>query len=297
MLNFLLVGAAGYIAPRHLKAIRDTGNNLLAVVDPHDSVGILDSYFRNVSYFQEFERFDRHVDKLIRNGTKIDYVSICSPNYLHDAHIRFGLRVGANIICEKPLVIKAENCHVLEEKEREYNTKVNTILQLRLHPAIIALKQKIDHEQSKKHNVKLTYFTSRGPWYLYSWKGDNVKSGGLAMNIGIHFFDMLMWIFGDCISVGVNEKSDTTIAGTMELEKANVDWQLSIDYDRLPEQCKIDDRSTYRSVVVDGKELEFSDGFADLHTKAYEEIIDDRGFGIKDCYSSIRLVNEIMEIQ
>lgn len=288
--NFILTGAAGYIAPRHLKAIKETGNNLLAVTDPHDSVGILDSYFPNVAYFREFERFDRHVDKLLRNGTKIDYLTVCSPNYIHDAHVRFGLRIGANVICEKPLVIKPDNCNGLIEMEREKGRKVNTILQMRLHPKVQELKKLVDGSKDM-HSVDLTYVTPRGSWYLNSWKGDEQKSGGLLMNIGIHFFDILLCIFGPAKGVRIFDRSPTIVRGELDLEKATVCWLLSIDNANLPEAFK--ENRTCRLFKIDNKEMEFSDGFRNLHTKSYEEILAGRGFGIEDCYPSIQLVDDI----
>src|SRR4029078_2614505 len=235
MKNFALVGAAGYIAPRHMKAIKDTGNNLIAALDKHDSVGILDNYFPEADFFTEFERFDRHLEKLKRQGKKIDFVSVCSPNYLHDAHIRFGLRIGANVICEKPIVLNPWNIDALEEIEKETGNRVFTILQLRLHPAIVALKEKIANPSpSKKYQIELQYIPSRGNWYHNSWKGDVSKSGGIATNIGVHFFDMLIWIFGDVKESKVIQQNQKTAAGNLELEKATVNWMLSIDSNTLP---------------------------------------------------------------
>jgi len=292
--NFAITGVAGYIAPRHLRAIKETGSRLVAAVDPHDSVGILDRYFFNVAYFREFERFDRHIDKLRRNRSDeaVDYVSICSPNYLHDAHIRFALREEADAICEKPLVLNPWNCDALQELEREAGRKVYTVLQLRLHPTVQALKKKFSSDNGK-HEVELKYITSRGKWYLYSWKGDLEQSGGLATNIGIHFFDMLMWIFGPVTDMEVHEAEHTRTSGELELKRAHVKWQLSIDHADLPEVCEKNGQTTYRSVNIDGEEVEFSEGFTDLHTNVYENILAGNGFGIEDARPSIELVHRI----
>ena len=296
MKNFAITGVAGYIAPRHLKAIKDTGNNLIAALDPHDSVGILDRYFPDVSFFTEFERFDRHLEKLRRvsNEEKVDYVSICAPNHLHDAHIRLALRIGADAICEKPLVLNPWNLDALQELEVETGKKVNTILQLRVHPAIVNLKEKIQKNKSdKKHDVCLTYITSRGPWYDYSWKGVPENSGGVATNIGIHFFDMLSWIFGDVKSYELHLSEVKKMSGFIELENANVKWFLSIDRKDLPKEAVDKGKPTYRSITVDEDELEFTEGFTDLHTKVYEEILKGNGFGIEDARNSVRLVYEL----
>lgn len=294
MKNFVLVGAGGYIAPRHMKAIKDTNNNLLAALDKHDSVGILDNYFPNADFFIEFERFDRHIEKLKRQGTQTDYVSVCSPNYLHDAHIRFGIRIGADVICEKPLVLNPWNLEALLEIEEETKQKVYTILQLRLHPAVIALRERIKNGPAdKKYDIKLTYITSRGHWYHTSWKGDIQKSGGIATNIGVHFFDMLLWIFGGVKENIVNEHSTDTAAGRLELEKASVSWFLSIDANTLPEKIKNAGKRTFRSLTVDGDEFEFSEGFTELHTQSYEEILKGNGFRIIETLPSIRLVHQI----
>ncbi|MBS1680866.1 MAG: Gfo/Idh/MocA family oxidoreductase [Bacteroidetes bacterium] len=294
MKNFALIGAAGYIAPRHLQAIRDTGNNLVAALDRFDSVGIMDSYFPKADFFTEFERFDRHIEKLRRNGQKIDYVSICSPNYLHDSHIRFALRHQADAICEKPLVLNPWNVDALEEIEKETGKKVYTILQLRLHPNIIQLKKEIEASPADKiFDVDLTYITSRGMWYHHSWKGDGLKSGGIATNIGIHFFDMLLWVFGDVKKIEMKSHAATTAAGYLELKKARVNWMLSIDETTLPEEAKSKGKRTYRSLKMNGKEIEFSDGFTELHTKSYAEILAGRGFGLKEARPSIELAHEI----
>ncbi len=294
MKNFVLIGAGGYIAPRHMKAIKETNNNLLAALDKHDSVGILDSYFPNADFFIEFERFDRHIEKLKRQGTQTDYVTVCSPNYLHDAHIRFGLRIGAGVICEKPLVLNPWNIEALMEIEKETGQNVYTILQLRLHPAVMALREKIKQgPPGKKHTINLRYITSRGHWYHTSWKGDISKSGGIATNIGVHFFDMLLWIFGEVKNSSVNTHDSDTASGILELEKASVNWFLSIDPNTLPEEAAKAGKRTYRSMIVDGEEFEFSDGFTELHTKSYEEILKGNGFRLEETLPSIQLVHSI----
>ncbi|MGN6803310.1 MAG: Gfo/Idh/MocA family protein [Ginsengibacter sp.] len=294
MKNFALIGAGGYIAPRHMKAIKDTNNKLIAALDKNDSVGVLDSYFPEADFFTEFERFDRHIEKLKRKGIKTDFVSVCSPNYLHDAHIRFGLRVGANVICEKPVVLNPWNIDALAEIEKETGNKIFTILQLRLHPSIISLKEKIESEtKGKKHEVNLEYITSRGHWYYASWKGDIQKSGGIATNIGVHFFDMLMWIFGDVRENIVNEHSHSTASGVLELENATVNWKLSIDYNNLPEEIKIQGKRTYRTLDIDGESFEFSDGFTELHTKSYQNILAGNGFPLMETRKAIQLVHDI----
>ena len=294
MKNFALIGAGGYIAPRHMKAIKDTGNNLIAALDKNDSVGILDSYFPDADFFTEFERFDRHLEKLKRLGKKIDFVSVCSPNYLHDAHIRFGLRIGADVICEKPVVLNPWNIDALEEIEKETGHKVFTILQLRLHPAIIALKKKIDAAPpGTKHTVDLQYITSRGHWYHTSWKGDITKSGGIATNIGVHFFDMLMWVFGPVKENNVTLHTKTTASGSLELEKATVNWMLSIDVNTLPENVRAAGKRTFRTLTIDGDAFEFSEGFTELHTQSYDDIISGKGFPMSESKSAIELVHKI----
>lgn len=293
-MTFSLIGAAGYIAPRHLKAISDTGNQLVAAYDPNDSVGIMDSWFPEAAFFTEFERFDRHIEKLRRNGQPIDYISICSPNYLHDAHIRFGLRNGAHVICEKPLVLNARNAEALLENEQETGKKVNTILQLRLHPALVALKQQMDQRPGTKE-VDLTYITARGNWYYASWKGQMPKSGGIATNIGIHFFDMLLWIFGPVLRNTVHLHTHDRAAGLLQLRSANIRWFLSINPDTLPPEAQAQGKRTFRSITVDGQEVEFSDGFTDLHTRSYQEILAGRGFGIQDILPATRLAQDIRE--
>lgn len=296
MKKFALIGAAGYIAPRHMKAIQDTNNDLIAALDPNDSVGIIDSFFPDASFFTEFERFDRHIDKLRRaNSNKaVDYVTICSPNYLHDSHIRFALRSGADVICEKPLVLNPWNIDGLVEMERDTGHQINTILQLRLHPAIIELKEKIAAgPKNKKYDVDLTYITSRGKWYLQSWKGDTKKSGGIATNIGVHFFDMLHFVFGDLQQNVVHLSTPTKAAGYLEYENARVRWFLSIDIDDVPAEVRETGQRTFRSITVDGEEIEFSGGFTDLHNRSYEEILAGRGFGLEENRVAINTVSTI----
>jgi len=289
-----LIGAGGYVAPRHMKSIKDTGNNLLAALDKHDSVGILDSYFPQADFFTEFERFDRHCEKLRRRGTPIHFVSICSPNYLHDAHARFGLRIGADVICEKPVVLNPWNVDALMEIEKETRRNVYTILQLRLHPAVIALREKIRKAPpGKKYNITLTYITSRGHWYHTSWKGDIQKSGGIATNIGVHFFDMLCWIFGDVKENIVHTHTADVASGKLELDKASVNWFLSIDATTLPEEIKKAGQRTFRSLTINGEEFEFSDGFTELHTISYKEILNGNGFLLAETLPSIKLVHQI----
>jgi len=289
-----LIGAGGYVAPRHMKSIKDTGNNLLAALDKHDSVGILDSYFPQADFFTEFERFDRHCEKLRRRGTPIHFVSICSPNYLHDAHARFGLRIGADVICEKPVVLNPWNVDALMEIEKETRRNVYTILQLRLHPAVIALREKIRKAPpGKKYNITLTYITLRGHWYHTSWKGDIQKSGGIATNIGVHFFDMLCWIFGDVKENIVHTHTADVASGKLELDKASVNWFLSIDATTLPEEIKKAGQRTFRSLTINGEEFEFSDGFTELHTISYKEILNGNGFLLAETLPSIKLVHQI----
>ncbi|QDH81247.1 Gfo/Idh/MocA family oxidoreductase [Echinicola soli] len=298
MKNFALIGAAGYIAPRHMKAIKDTNNQLLAAYDKFDSVGIIDSHFPNADFFTEFERFDRHVEKLKRGADKINYMSVCSPNYLHDSHIRFGLRVGANVICEKPLVLNPWNIDALKEVEQEHGTKVFNILQLRLHPSIIALKEKIQNgPKDKVYDIDLAYITSRGHWYYTSWKGDVTKSGGIATNIGVHFYDMLTWIFGDVKESVVHIHTHDRAAGYFELEKARVRWFLSINADTLPKAVKERGGRTYRSLTMEGEEIEFSDGFTELHTHSYQHILDGEGFGLDEARNSIQIVHDIRHME
>lgn len=296
MKNFALIGAAGYIAPRHMKAIRETGNNLVAALDVNDSVGIIDSHFPDADFFTEFERFDRHVDKLHRakSGKQIDYMSICSPNYLHDSHMRFALRSGADAICEKPLVLNPWNIDGLIEIEKDTGRKVNTILQLRLHPAILALKEKVAADKSgKKYEVDLTYITSRGHWYLQSWKGDERKSGGISTNIGVHFYDMLHFVFGALQDNKVHFNSPTKAAGYLEYERARVRWFLSIDVNDIPIDVRAAGQRTYRAITANGESVEFSDGFTDLHTVSYREILAGRGFGLEENRVAIETVSQI----
>jgi UDP-N-acetyl-2-amino-2-deoxyglucuronate dehydrogenase len=286
--NFGLIGVGGYIAVRHLKAIKDTGNNLLASLDKSDSVGLIDSYFPQSDFFVEFERFDRHFDKLKRNGTKIDYVSICSPNYLHDSHIRFALRHRADAICEKPIVLNPWNIDALQEIEKETGQKIFSVLQLRLHPKIAELREKIRNGPKEKvYDVDLTYVTSRGNWYNISWKGDIQKSGGIATNIGIHFFDMLGWIFGEVKNNVVNLSEPNKAGGYLELKNARVRWFLSLDYNDIPREVREKKQRTFRSITIEGEEVEFSEGFTDLHTATYRDIIDGHGFGLDDARQSV----------
>jgi UDP-N-acetyl-2-amino-2-deoxyglucuronate dehydrogenase len=294
MKNFALIGAAGFVSPRHMKAIKETGNNLVAALDKHDNVGVLDSYFPNADFFTEFERFDRHLEKIKRKGQMVDYISICSPNYLHDSHIRFALRYGANAICEKPLVLNPWNVDALSELVQETGRNVYTILQLRLHPAIIALREKIQKTPSSKvYDVDLSYITSRGSWYQISWKGDILKSGGIATNIGVHFFDMLIWIFGEVKNSTVKSHTATKAEGFLQLERARVNWFLSIDVNDVPASFREKGARTFRSLKIENEEIEFSDGFTDLHTKSYQHILEGKGFGIKEAKPSITLVHQI----
>lgn len=296
MKNFVLIGAAGYIAPRHLKAIKETGNNLLAALDKNDSVGILDSYFPNADFFTEFERFDRHCEKLRRNGTPIDYVSVCSPNYLHDAHIRFGLRIGADVICEKPVVLNPWNVDALMDMEKETGKKVYSLLQLRLHPAIIKLREEVRQSPpEKKYEVDLTYITPRGKWYLHSWKGDIDKSGGVATNIGLHFFDILLWIFGDVVQSLVTEHSTMNATGKLLLQKATINWTMSLENKKLPvgRQGQGQEMRSYRSLKIDGTELEFSSGFEELHTEFYRQILLQNAVHLEEAKKAIQLVHDI----
>jgi len=297
MKNFALIGAAGYVAPRHMRAIRDTGNRLVAAADPHDAVGVLDRWFLDVRYFPEIERLDRHLEKLRRGpkAERVHYVAICSPNYLHDAHVRLALRVGAKAICEKPLVINPWNLDQLAQLEAETRGEVRAILQLRHHPRLAALQERLGRDAGVRHRVKLAYVTGRGRWYQASWKGSEERSGGLATNIGVHFFDLLLWLFGEARSVEVHESDRSTMSGLLALERADVEWLLSVDFARLPFAAAPGAQTTHRSIAIDGTEVEFSDGFEDLHTRAYEEILAGRGYGIADARSSIELVHRIRE--
>ncbi len=294
MKNFVLIGAGGYIAPRHMKAIKDTGNNLLAAVDKNDSVGILDSYFPKADFFTEFERFDRHCEKLRRSNTPIHYVTVCSPNHLHDAHVRFGLRIGADVICEKPVVLNPWNVDALTDVEKETGKNVCTVLQLRHHPAIIALRENIlKGPAQKKYEIDLKYITARGNWYHTSWKGDIHKSGGIATNIGIHFFDALLWIFGDVKESIIHQHDRDMASGKLRLEKADISWMLSIDENQLPEEIKKTGSRTYRSLVIGGETIEFSNGFEELHTKAYENILAGNAIDLAETKKVIQLLHDV----
>ncbi|MBV9987999.1 MAG: Gfo/Idh/MocA family oxidoreductase [Chitinophagaceae bacterium] len=298
MYNFALIGAAGYIAPRHMAAIRDTKNNLIAAYDKFDSVGILDSFFPESHFFIEFERFDRYVDKLRRDPGKkaIDYISVCSPNYLHDSHIRFGLRSGCDVICEKPIVLNPWNIDGLLQMEKETGKKVYSILQLRIHPVIKALREKILNSGNKMFDVELTYVTSRGKWYMQSWKGDSNKSGGIATNIGVHFFDLLSYLFGEVKINRLYHSSSEKVSGYLEYSHARVKWFLSVDCNDLPEEQKKAGKRVFRSMTIDKEEIEFSEGFTDLHTRVYAEIMQGNGFGLEDARPAIATVAEIRNL-
>lgn len=297
--NMALIGAAGYIAPRHMRAIKETGNRIVAAMDPKDSVGIIDSYFPESAFFVEFERFDRHLDKLRRrgDGSAVDFVAICSPNYLHDSHIRFALRAGAHAICEKPLVVNPWNAEALKDIENDNGRKVHTILQLRLHPSIIALRERVAAavaaDPDVRFEIDLTYITSRGSWYFASWKGEDVKSGGIAANIGVHFFDMLLWVFGPLVESRTQTLTDDVGSGFLRFRNADVRWFLSINEQYLPEAIKAKGQRTYRSITMGGEELEFSEGFTDLHTASYKHILSGEGFGLDDALPAIQLVHAI----
>lgn len=298
MKNFALIGASGFIAPRHLRAIKETGNRLMAAYDPFDSVGVLDSFFPEADFFTEFERFERHIDKLKRSGQELDYVSICSPNYLHDSHIRFGLKNGAKVICEKPLVLNPWNLEGLIQMEEETGNKVYNILQLRLHESIIALKKKVDNSPKEKiFDLDLTYITSRGKWYYASWKGNEQKSGGIATNIGVHFFDMLSWIFGEVKENLVHLHEHDRAAGYLEFDRAKVRWFLSINSDTLPEAAIKAGKTTHRSIRLEGEEIELSEGFTDLHNKSYQAILEGDGFRISEASNAIKMVHQIRNTQ
>ena len=297
MKKFALIGAAGYIAPRHMKAIKETGNELVAALDQNDSVGIIDSYFPAADFFTEFERFDRHLDLLRRADKGVDYMSITSPNYLHDSHIRFALRSGAHAICEKPLVLNPWNIEALEIVERESGLRINNILQLRLHPTIIDLKKRVEtelaQEPDKNYDIELTYLTSRGNWYASSWKGDEKKSGGIATNIGVHFYDMLIWIFGGIKNSVVHAHNQDFASGVLDLAHGSVRWFLSINYDHIPDEVKAKRQRTYRSITLNGNEIEFSSGFTHLHTASYQHILSDGGFGLDEVRSCIEALHDI----
>ncbi len=294
MKNFGLIGVAGYIAPRHLRAIKDTNNNLVVALDKSDTVGIMDSYFPNCSFYTEFERFDRFVEKIKHTDQKLDYVSVCTPNYLHDSHIRFGLRAGADVICEKPLVLNPWNIDALELMQKETGKKVYNILQLRLHDAIIKWKKQIDEGPKYKiYDVDLTYITSRGTWYYTSWKGFTEKSGGVATNIGVHFYDMLSWIFGPIKQNTVHIYQHDRVGGYLEFERARVRYFMSINADTLPQECKENGKRTYRKIEMEGTEIEFSEGFTELHTLSYKNILAGNGFGLEDARNCIQIVHDI----
>ena len=295
--NFAMTGVAGYIAPRHLKAIQDTGNHLIAATDPHDAVGLLDRFGFDVRFFTEFERFDRHLEKLRRGpeAQRVHYLSVCSPNYLHDAHIRLALRVGAHVICEKPLVINPWNLDGLQELEAETGGRVSTVLQLRVHPQLIALRERLLADRSRRHSVRLTYITARGGWYQVSWKGHEDRSGGVVTNIGIHFFDLLLWLFGPARASHVDLREAQCAAGVLDLEHADVQWFLSTDLRDLPFTPQPGTKTTFRSITVDDDEVEFSEGFADLHTRIYEEVLAGNGFGIADARPSVELAAQIRQ--
>ena len=295
MTNFAITGVAGYVAPRHLKAIKETGNQLLAAVDLFDSVGVLDSFFPDCAFFTEFERFDRHLEKLKRksDSERIHFLSICSPNYLHDAHIRTALRCRADALCEKPLVLNPWNLDALKDLEEETGQRVWTLLQLRVHPTLVALKERLDSEKYEKHQVQLTYVTARGQWYFRSWKGIQEKSGGVATNIGVHFFDMLTWLFGDVEKQETHVSDDRTCSGVLELEKASVKWFLSLDIEHVPEEFQKNGQRTFRSITLDGEEIEFSEGFTDLHNEIYRKTLNGQGFGLEDTRKAIEMVHRI----
>ena len=297
MKRYALIGAAGYIAPRHMKAIKDTGGELAVVMDKSDSVGIIDSYFPETAFYKEFEEFERHVERLKGTPNAIEYVSIASPNYLHASHIRFALRHGANAICEKPLVLNPFEIDELQLMEQSTGMQVYNILQLRLHADIIALKQKVTDElaqnPNKIYDIDLTYLTSRGNWYFTSWKGNDDLSGGIATNIGVHFFDMISWIFGEVVENQVHIRLPNVNAGYMELKNARVRWFLSVDYDFIPDEIKSKGMRTYRSITVDGDEIEFSGGFTELHTDSYNHILNKKGFGLDCARQSIEIVSQI----
>ncbi len=299
--NFALIGASGYIAPRHMKAIKETGNELVAALDSYDGIGIMDSNFPQADFFTELERFEDFVGRWDReHDDKIEYMSIASPNYLHKSHIRLALKNGAHAICEKPLVLNPADIDELKIIEKETGKKVYNILQLRLHQSIIDLKERVAKELAqnpdKMYDIDLTYLTSRGKWYFESWKGKQEKSGGIASNIGVHFYDMLCWIFGDVEENIVHVKTADTNAGYFKLKNATVRWFLSVNYDYIPEDIRASGMRTYRSITVDGDEIEFSGGFTDLHTKSYEHILNGGGFGLDEAYGSIRTVSTIRHL-
>lgn len=296
MKKFAILGVGGYIAPRHIQAINDTNNRVVSAMDVNDSVGILDRYTQDVSFFTDFERFESHLDSLNNTEDKIDFVSICSPNYLHASHIKFALKNNCDVICEKPLVLNESDLDEIKEYEAQYNKKVNTVLQLRVHQSIVDLKKEIDSSSKNDFEVDLTYLTSRGPWYHESWKGNIQKSGGLASNIGIHFFDMLTWIFGGLKKNELHISNNRIVSGYMELEKAKVKWTLSVDRKYLPKEALDKGATTYRSITIDGKEIDFSSGFTELHTKVYEGVLSGKGFGLEDARTAIRIVDQLRSL-
>ncbi|MGE0443852.1 MAG: Gfo/Idh/MocA family protein [Vicinamibacterales bacterium] len=293
--NFAITGVAGFVAPRHLRAIQETGNRLVAAADPHDAVGVLDSYSFDVRFFTEIERFDRHLEKLRRgpDAERVHFVSICSPNYLHDAHVRLALRAGADAICEKPLVISPWNLDALQEIERETGHRVYSVLQLRLHPALIALRDRLAAAGSARHEVELTYVTARGRWYDVSWKGSEERSGGLVLNIGIHFFDLLLWLFGPVLETAVYERTPRHAVGRLDFERATVRWLLSSEPAHLLAVTGGTRAGSFRRMRVDGSEVQFTDGFVDLHTRVYEEVLAGRGAGIDEARPAIELAHRI----
>lgn len=294
-MNFAIIGVGGYIAPRHLEAIKDLGHNLVAAYDPNDSVGIMDRYFPDCQFFTEFERFESFIDSKKGTSEEVNFVSICTPNYLHASHIKFALSHGAHAICEKPLVLFEKDIDELISYEKKYDRKVYTVLQLRVHDSILALKKKIDAGNQKDHKIQLTYMTSRGQWYHESWKGDVRKSGGLSSNIGVHFFDMLTWIFGDVEDVKINQYSSTLESGSLKLSNAEVDWVLTIDRKNLPQAALDSGKTTYRSISINGEEFEFSEGFTELHKKVYTDILNGRGYGLEAARPAIRIVEKIRD--
>lgn len=298
MKNFALLGAAGYIAPRHLKAIKDTGNQLVAAMDRSDSVGILDSFFPDVEFFTEFEKFSSFVDDFIHSGQRLDYITICSPNYLHAAHIKYALKNDISVICEKPLVLNTTELDAVARVEAQSKGRVFSILQLRHHPSILELKKIVESAgQNQRFEVDLTYLTSRGTWYLRSWKGQEEKSGGIAANIGVHFFDMLQFVFGTLEENSVYYRGEKAASGFIKLQRADVRWFLSIDEKHLPENAVIGEKKTYRSITIDGKELEFSGGFTDLHTVSYQAVLDGKGFGLEENRTAIATVEKIQNLR
>jgi len=293
MKNFAILGVGGYIAPRHIQAINDTGNRTVTAMDVNDSVGILDRYTQDVEFFKDFERFESHIDSLKGTEKQVDFISICSPNHLHASHMKFALKNGCHAICEKPLVLNEADIDELKLYEIKYGKKINTVLQLRVHDSIIELRNKVSKNPKEKYEVELTYLTSRGPWFHESWKGITQKSGGLTSNIGIHFFDMLTWIFGDLKKNELHLSSNLMASGYMELEKANVKWVLSVDRKYLPQSAIDKNMTTYRSITVDGDEIEFSGGFTDLHTKVYKEAVAGNGYGLEDARTAVRIVDQL----